>query len=374
MNICLIKCPSPFLINEKVFPPLGLMAVGTVLKNKGHDVTITDGFVDGFDCYGVGPTTPEYPYALSVLKKTNKRVVLGGPHAHEKCFDDGFFSVVIGDGEGWADKPFKIGNMYWAKENDLDSYPIIDRSLVSGYEYYINDKLATSLVTSRGCPYQCAFCSKTTNFRMRSAEHVIKEIDYLHKLGYEALMFYDDTFILNKKRLFKICDFLKKKNIIWRCFVRADLVTPEIAAMIAKSGCVEVGMGIESGSDAILKNINKGESTKDIKRAIYILKSFEIRIKGFFIVGLPGENAKTIAETDDFLQEVKLDDVDFTIFQPYPGSDIYKNKEKYDIDWFKEAIHYKGRVGEYESVVYTSGLSSRDIEIARDELCQIYLS
>lgn len=374
MKIGLIKCPSPFLINEKVFPPLGLMSVGTVLKQQGHDVTITDGFVDGFDCYGIGPTTPEYPYAKNVLSKTDKKVVLGGPHATKKCLADGFFSVVIGDGEPWGETPFLEKNIYNSKQKNIDTYPIIDRSLVNGYEYYINGKLATSMVTARGCPYKCAFCCKTSKPRFRSTENIIKEIKYLADIGYEALMFYDDTFILNKKRLFKICDFLEKRNIIWRCFVRGDLVTNEIASYMAKSGCVEVGMGIESGSDTILKNINKGETISDIKRAILILKDNNIRIKGFFIVGLPGESTKTIAETDNFLQEAKLDDVDFTIFQPYPNSDIYNNKEKYDIDWFKEAVHYKGRVGEYESVVYTSELSNRDIEIARDELCQIYQS
>lgn len=345
------------------------MSVGTALEEQGHDVTISEGFTDGFDYYGVGPTTPEYPYAKAVLSMTNARVIIGGPHASEKCLLDGFDAVVIGDGEFVAEKAFMGGKVFYGKELPLDKYPIIDRGLVSGYRYQINGIDATSILTARGCPYRCAFCSKTNSgVRFRSAKNVIKEI---RQLQYKAIMFYDDIFIMNKPRLKKICKCLKELGIIWRCFVRADLVSEDVIKLIADHGCVEVGMGIESGSDTILKIINKGETTADIKKAIKIIKSFGIRVKGFFIVGLPGESRETLAETRAFLRDVQLDDFDFTIFRPYPGSPIYNNKEKYDIEWDdsdKSKMFYKGKPNQYPSIVRTSKLSSDEIVAARDSM------
>jgi len=366
-KVCLIKCPSSFLIDERVYPPLGLMAVGTWLKSKGHDVDIYDGcdIPMNYTHYGLGPTTPEYPYAKKILKDIRKlnpsaRVIIGGPHATvnpEECWNDGFDNVF---------------------EGGLDDYPIIDRTLVDikSYKYFINGNLATTVMTSFGCPYNCAFCCKTYDaVKMRSAEDVIEEIKYLHNdFGYKAIMFFDDIFILNKDRTEKICQCLKELGITWRCFVRGDLILRHGEAfvkMMAESGCAEVGMGIESGSDKILQAINKGETVDTIKTAIEMLKDEGIRVKGFFIIGLPGESADTIRETQVFLKDVDLDDKDLTIFQPYSGSDIWKCRDAYDIGWddldYKK-MFYKGRQGEYQSFVWTSTLSADDIVKARFEL------
>lgn len=369
MNICLIRCPSPFLIDDRVFPPLGLMAVGTKFKQDGHDVLIWDeeGFPAGYDAYGFGPTTPEYSYALKIkdrikVRRERTKVILGGPHANNTCWSDGWDNVFIG--------------------NFVDENLIIDRSLVDikSYKYFINDRLATTLVTAVGCPYNCAFCSKTnTGVKFKSAENVIEEIEMLNAdFGYDALMFFDDTFILNYARVKKICASLKERGIIWRCFVRADLVIKhgeKLLKLMKDSGCVEVGMGIESGSDAILKTINKGESVADIKAAVKVIKSSGIRIKGFLIVGLPGESYDTLDDTQAFLSTADLDDVDFTIYRPYPGSPIWNHKEKYDIDWSDTDYYkmfYKGKPGEYHSMVSTSILSSDNIVQARDDMESMY--
>ena len=135
--------------------------------------------------------------------------------------------------------------------------------------------------------------------------------------------------------------------------------------MMADCGCTHVGMGVESGSEKILKNVNKGESVKTIKHALNILKDAGIRTKGFFIVGLPGETHDTLAETKRFLDKMQLFDVDIKIFQPYPGSPIYDNKEKYDINWDDiplQDMFYKGRPGEYHGTVRTSTLTTEEIK------------
>jgi len=387
MEVCLIRCPSPFLIDDKVFPPLGIMAVGTGLKAQGHKVLITDDIPTGFNYYGVGPSTPEYPNAkriLQIIKQDNPRakVIIGGPHATlktDECLKDGFDRVVRGDGE--TANILVGGPVVVGVERPLDDYPIIDRSLVDikSYRYFLKDELTTTVVTSRGCPYKCAFCCKNyVSVRLRSADSVIAEIRNLHDdFGYTALMFFDDIFILDRQRVEAICRVLKELGIIWRCFVRADLVVKHGRSLLqtmADAGCVEVGMGIESGSDKILSIINKGETVKTIKAAIKMLHEENIRVKGFFIIGLPGETRDTLDETQRFVEEMYLDDKDFTIFQPYAGTPIWNHRESFDIQWDNltyDNMFYKGKPGEYKSFVWTSELSQEDIVKARDVLqCQ----
>ena len=392
MNVTLLRCPSPFLIDEKVFPPLGLMAVGTSLQEQGCSVRVADAFFPGTDWYGIGPTTPEYPLAKIMLQEVRSRrptakAMIGGHHASlypEKCRGDGFNLVVVGDGEGLQKEMLLAGGIVRPPALPLDSYPIIDRTLVSPsiheYHYAINGVPATSLVTAKGCPYRCGFCSKHwTGVRVRSADHVIREIDQLYyDWGYKALMFFDDIFILRPDRVRKICACLKSREIVWRCFVRADLVVKGgqgLMRCMAESGCVEVLMGVESGSDAILKAINKGETVSDIRLATTWLDDHGIRVKGLFIVGLPGESPETLGETERLVNDLPFAALDFTIFQPYAGSPIYENKRDYDIDW--EALswddsYYKGRPGEYRCKVWTSSLTPKELEAARDDLEQQY--
>jgi len=387
MTICLVRCPSPFLIDERAFPPLGLMAVGAGLKEAGQDVVIYDGDMQDlpldYDYYGFGPTSPEYPHALDCLhriKESNPsaRGVLGGPHAtllYGLCQMDGWDSIVVGDGE-WAAMEAFYGDekIIHAVEYPLDDYPIPDRTLVDikSYRFRLHDRSATTVMGSRGCPFRCAFCCKNHNrVRLSSAERMIEEIDILHRqFGYNAIAFPEDIFILNKDRTVKVCKYLKEKGIIWRCLLRADLVVKygdDFIEMMVDSGCVGVGMGIESGSNTILKNINKGETVEQMYEAVTMLKAHRMFIKGFFIIGLPGESKETLAETDQFLRRAQLDDIDAKIFQPYPASPIGNHPEKYDIQGESmplEYTFYKGMPGEYYGNVSTSTLSSDQIVVA----------
>jgi anaerobic magnesium-protoporphyrin IX monomethyl ester cyclase len=384
MTICLVRCPSSFLIDERAFPPLGLMAVGAGLKRDGHDVVIYDGELDqlplDYDYYGFGPTSPEYPHAVDCLHRIkdanpNARVVAGGPHVtllHEQCHDDGFDCLVVGDGENAASQAFTSNKtIIHAESLPLDEYPIPDRTLVDirSYNFKLHDLPATTVMGSRGCPFQCGFCSKNHNrVRMNSAERMIEELDMLRtQFGYGAIAFPEDIFTLNKSRTIEVCKYLKYWGIIWRCLVRADLVVKygnSFIKMMMDSGCVGVGMGIESGSNTILRNINKGETVCQMRSAVDMLKANGMFVKGFFIVGLPGESEETLAQTEKFLQEAQLDDIDCKIYQPYPASPIYDNREQYDIQWDAiplEYTFYKGVPGEYYGNVSTSKLTSEQI-------------
>ena len=386
MKICLVRLPSPYLINEKAFPPLGLLAMATVLKHSGHEVVVHDGSMEdippGFEAYGLGPSVTEYGYArtaLDIIRRStpSARVVIGGPHATlnlAECVRDGFDCVVSGDGEPVVTEAFSNPGAVirsGGESSDLDEFPITDRSFInlSDYEYLINSRPAAPIVTSKGCPFNCGFCSRVyKRVRMRSARHVIKEIDYLQRdLGYGAVMFFDDTFVVDRRRVIAIASHLKRLGMLWRCLVRGDLIVKygsDFAQMLSDHGCVEVGMGIESGSDRILKIIGKREDTGTIRSAIDLLKSHGIRVKGFFIIGLPGEDADTLAETARFVESSGLDDMDFSIFKPYAGSRIHAHREEYDIDWDPmdySLTFYKGDGREAGGNIRTSKLSNAEI-------------
>jgi radical SAM superfamily enzyme YgiQ (UPF0313 family) len=175
---------------------------------------------------------------------------------------------------------------------------------------------------------------------------------------------------VNKKRMMEICGLLKGLGIIYRCFIRSDTVCPEVLKAMRDSGCVEVGIGLESGSPRILKIVNKGETVEKNLQAIKQCHSLGIRVKGFVIIGLPGENRESVRETMDFLDEARLDDLDISIYTPYPGSYIYKNREKFDINFKDDYEHawYKGRPGQYRSSASTSSLTSEDIVKIRDHI------
>jgi radical SAM superfamily enzyme YgiQ (UPF0313 family) len=387
MKICLVRLPSPFLIEERAFLPLGLLAVGTSLKMAGHAVTIHDGpLADvpmGYDGYGMGPTTPEYPSALMLKNRIRRetpaaRIVLGGAFATlqaERCLGDGWNCVVFGDGEPVADQAFT--GREWAihvTPQPLDDYPIIDRSLLNiyRYTYRISDRPATTMVTSRGCPWSCTFCCKTEpKTRLRSAEHVAREIDYLRdEFGYKALAIPDDIFILQPDRTRKIARRLACRDILWRCLVRADLILRygrDFAQMMADAGCVEIALGIESGSPRILATIRKGETVDTIKQAIDVIHACGMSVKGFFMLGLPGESPDTIFETEQFLATVPMDAVDIGVFQPYPGSPIWASKGNVDLDWPEsplDAQYYKGHLDVAPACVHTSRLTAGQISEA----------
>jgi len=402
MKILLINPPSKFLIDDNVFPTLGLLYLAAYLKKAGYrDILLLD--LNGnhaipeeinADIVGFYSNTPQFPTVIELKEKIaginrNKfaTYVIGGPHVSGRPQDAkpyfdyivrgegerAFLDIVnaVAAGESLPDKVVKYGYI-----KDLDTIPFPDRNLVDvkSYKYLINERLATTLITSRGCPYGCAFCANNAwgkTLRLRSPENVIEEIKFLMRdYGYRAFMFFDDTMTVHRKRMEKLCDMLKKLNIIYRCFIRADTVDKDILTKMKESGCVEVGMGMESGSQRILNIVNKGQTASQNMKTVKWCKELGLRIKGFFVVGFPGENTESVRETIDFIEESNVDDLDVTVFTPYPGSKIYEQKQKYDIQ-FKgtyEDYWYKGKPGFYKSMVATSGLGSEEIAKIREDI------
>jgi anaerobic magnesium-protoporphyrin IX monomethyl ester cyclase len=393
-SVCLVSLPSPFLLDEKVFPPLGLAYVASGLKENGYrNIKIHDESIDsipkGFDVYAIGSTTPQFDQAKEALRKIREddklaKVYIGGPHATvdpELCIESGFSGAILNAGERGL--PLAIENDCQIIDAPLKKILPPSRELlnIKKYQYYIDGELATSIMTTRGCPYKCGFCCKINKrVNIFPAEFVNDEIDLLHVYyGYKALMFFDDIFILDKERALKIMSRLKKYSIRWRCFVRADVSLKHglnFAIQMKESGCREVGIGIESASNEILKTVNKGETIETIRESVLMLKKAGLRVKGFFIIGLPGESWETIEQTRTFIKESGLDDIDLSIFQPLKKSPIYENKRMYgNIDWDEIDLKnawYKGTPGKYESNVWTPFLTRKDIVQAREMLeCEL---
>ena len=391
MRVVLVIPPSPFLINPRKFLPLGRVYLSSVLNQLGHEVEVIDlaggepmPDVEG-DVYGISANTATFPYALRVLKEIKEndekaRVIIGGPIATiepHTCLEAGFDQVVVGEGERDIAKIASGCREKIIKEpfiENLDQIPFPDRdAIIDNYYDELDGDPCTNIITSRGCPYQCVFCVKIWGsvVRYHSADYVLKEAKLIReRYGIRALWFFDDELLLNKERDFKIFRGLRELGMIYRIFTRSNLVDKKVAKLLADTGCREVLIGVESGSNRIKRIVKKGTTREVDKRAIKLLYEHGIKVKATFIVGLPGETHETLQETWQFCEEIEpyVADFDFSVLVVYPNTEIYNNPEKFDIKFDLSYHPYKTKPGEYICTVSTSSLSSEEILRWRDAL------
>ena len=217
---------------------------------------------------------------------------------------------------------------------DIDILPPPSRELFENFSYqeYYSRKFGyktTAIMSSRGCPFACDFCSRPifgNDFRARSAAKVADEVEEAISLGYNRIWFADDCFTLNRKRLLEVCEEIINRGlrIDWECLSRVDTLDSETAAKMKQAGCVRMFFGIESGNDSILKIMNKQITTKQAYTATQICKKQGIKAGAFFILGYPGENAKTILNTVKFASSLPLDYLSFTLPYPIPGTPLFE--------------------------------------------------
>lgn len=217
---------------------------------------------------------------------------------------------------------------------NLDKLPFPKRELILGYEGYTSEQLGW-LMTSRGCPYDCTFCDSKAiwNRRVRfvGISRVMEEIDSLkNKFHIANFNIMDDSFTVNKKRVYEFCDKLKKNklDITWSCLTRADLLDEDLLKTIKLAGCTKIDIGIESGSDSIQKLINKKIKLDDVRRISEILRKHNIFWAAFFMMGFPSETKEDILKTHSFMKEIKPNWVYLSIFTPYPGTYLYEVAKK----------------------------------------------
>lgn len=228
---------------------------------------------------------------------------------------------------------------------DVDEHPIPARHLlpVREYKYTVAGLPATSMVTARGCCYGCLYCCKWEGYRtvrMRAISNVIEEVRQIKSMGFQAIQIYDDELNLIHQRTLLLCKALKDEGIRWRAFVRSNLFNREQARAMADSGCYELCTGVESGSDEMLRRINKRATTAHAERMRALCHEHGIRFKGFFILGLPGETDSDVALTRDWILRNQPDDFDLSVFTPYPGSPLASNGDRAE-------MFHKGRPGQY---------------------------
>lgn len=197
----------------------------------------------------------------------------------------------------------------------------------------------TSVFTTRGCPFNCEFCSNAVfgiSYRERSPENVVDEVEQALSFGYDRIHFADDVFTLNKERVFKICDEIRKRGIHfkWECLGRVDSIDEELSISMKDAGCDRIYFGIESGNDSVLKLMNKKTTINRARAAVYAAHKAGLQTGAFFIVCYPGETDDTVLETLHFAVSLPLDYLSFTMPYPLPGTALYERvKGRISKEW-----------------------------------------
>ena len=354
------------------------------MEKEGHPVVVRDLAVrkkreeidyKEYDLIGVSTDTTRHARALRIAKKakaSGRTVVMGGPHP---CYvDEEILStrkvdfIVRGEGELTfselvatlenEDKKLHTvqgisflsnGKLVRAPSRpfieNLDSLPLPARHLVN-MEDYRRTKLGgrdiTPLITSRGCPYQCAFCSSSnffgTKWRARSVEAVLSELEEIyHRYHFKAVAFVDDLFTLSPKRVIEICRGIveRKLDLWWWYLSRADLFlrNEEMVKEMVKAGSRAVFVGLESSNPETLEELKKGIDVEGSVHAVEMLKRNGVEIHASYILGGLHDTAKTIHETIHFAKKLDTNVAQFAILTPFPGTAIYEQVKNRIFRW-----------------------------------------
>jgi radical SAM superfamily enzyme YgiQ (UPF0313 family) len=388
MKILLIYPPEKHLMDTKMpeileegigySPPLGLMTLAScVLKFSDWDVEIIDALAEELtyemlekrirasnpDVVGITVMTNKLvdcTLVAKIVKKINPdiKVIFGGAHVTIYPLESLHFPfvdyVVIVEGDRTLPELLNcIGNdkninnvkgVYYKDKNgtpiftgnrelikDLDEIPFPARDLINKELYsstLSKSSYSTTLISSRGCPYQCIFCNRPhwgKVFRARSAKNVVDEMEQCANEGIEEILIYDDTFTVDRKRVVEICNEIKKRNIKiwWDIRARVNTVDYDLLQLMKSAGCVRIHYGVESGNDKVLRDLQKGITKKQALEAFRLTKKVGIETLAYFMIGCPGETRETIMETIRFAKKLNPDYCHIAIFIPMPATPIY---------------------------------------------------
>lgn len=373
LDLCLVRSPTPKLLDDRIEAPLGLLYLATYVKAQGFSVEIVDLAGDSKEVtplanfYGFTTYTANYHETLKVKRECLKvnpiaKTIAGGSHATALPDDVSwdFDYVVRWEGEVaicdiLTDNANTITRGYPIM--DLDSIPFPDYSLLDLDTYHreMEGKRAICIQGSRGCPYACNFCNSLVMgakncIRLRSPENVMEEINSHPDI--EAFRFQDDLFGLNSKWLKEFTELFTGRGI-YRAFMRGDTLSrPGIAEMVYSGGGRHISIGFESGSEYIVKAMNKGETVAQIEEGAKRAKDAGLILRGFFVTGYPGETWETIEETIGLLERVRPHEVSIYPLLIYPGTDLQRNPDKYGITWIDpDYSHYYQVCGDRESYI-----------------------
>ena len=378
-------------------PCIGLAYIAAALEQHGCFVRALDMFADKLsaedvlsriarfkpDLVGMGVLTPSAPICEALCSMIRARypevkIVWGGVHADvfgAEIVSRGFADFVVHhdgeitvcelvdglaagevdyskvDGLSWATTDGEvITNKPRALNRDLDSLPYPAWHLFPIHRYGLLPfadmaKPVLTMSGSRGCPYRCDYCSLIhtggKTFRRRNPIKLVDEYEHLvSRYGVKQIGFIDPIFPLVKKDLKPFCDELVRRGLdkecVWLSETRADRLDAETCQMMYGGGCRRVLMGIESGSDLLLGNVNKTLKTSKVREGVAYAHAAGIQTVGLFMLGLPGETPETSEETIDFAIELDLDFAKFAVTVPFPGSKLFEDrwqKTLYRDDW-----------------------------------------
>jgi radical SAM superfamily enzyme YgiQ (UPF0313 family) len=373
---------------ERGILPLGLMSISAYLKKYGnfHNIRLLDSNCQDIyqsfeptDIVGIGAVTQDIKNAIHfaefVKSKSDIPVVLGGVHISTyRKLPEPFDVGVIGEGEETMLEliqlsDFSKDNLKWVKGicynekgttvftepreliTDLDKIPIPDRDLAN-LDFYLQKRQiipyhkgrSLTMISSRGCPFNCVFCSTRLHwqkFRAFSAERVIEEIELLiRKYNVEIIHIFDDLFIADKKRLSKIHKFIVEreinKKVKFMCLVRSDMVDDVTMKMLKEMNVVITGIGMESGSPDMLEYLKRRTTTiEDNRRAIELANRYNIPTMGSFMLGSPGETEDELLETLKFIRSYRyspfLTPLSY-ISTAFPGTEFWNYAKEKGVD------------------------------------------
>lgn len=395
MKILLINPPAENMVsaniplvveNERGYtPPLGLLYIaGYLSRHSKHDLLLIDAVLENAgqveirnqiksfkpDIVGITAlsfTMVDVMHTVASVKEINPdiKVVLGGPHPHlfpeETINLPGIDYIVLGEGEitfyeliasmEKKEEPVAVKGLVYKKEDktiytgernlndNLDELPFPARELVDYKKYHSSIAIKTpitTMITSRGCPYRCSFCDRPhlgKKFRARSAKNVVDEMEYCQELGINEIFIYDDTFTINRQRVFDVCDEIQRRKlkVFWDIRARVDTVDMEMLHKLAQANCKRIHFGVEAGTPKIIKALNKGISLAQVYQAFNNAKRVGIATLAYFMIGNPGETYDDIMETMKLSVKLNPDFVLFSILVPYPGTRLYLEGLKQNI-------------------------------------------
>ena len=359
-------------------PPLGILYLAAMLQARSdHEVAVIDALVDGLsyeelasrvaqespDLVGITVLTftlIDVVHTIELVRRCapQAKVVLGGPHVHlfprESLGLPGVDFAIVGEGEHsflqlvnslheprrWRDVPGLVyrqdGEIVENERpgliQDLDALPFPARELTQYQRYssvLAKRRPVTTMFTSRGCPYRCAFCDRPhlgKKFRARSAGNVVDEMQACLEMGIPEILVYDDTFTVKRQRVLDICSEIQRRGLEvgWDIRSRVDTVDEDMLRALRGAGCERIHYGVEAGSDELMKVIRKGITIEQVRRAFRLTRKVGISTLAYFMIGLPGQGEEDVRQTFRLACELDPDCVLISILTPYPGTEVYR--------------------------------------------------
>ncbi len=359
------RAPNLHIFSQFPLPRLGALILGTMMKHRGWDVEvyveelrrIDFDAVAGADLVGISTITSTAPRAYAIADKVRAMgipVLMGGPHVTflaDEALEHADF-VFRGEGErplmafidaweygrdpaGTPNLSFRaaggriVHNPLLPLREDLDTVPYPDLSLLKPDPRRRKFEPPIPVQTSRGCPFDCSFCSVTGMFgkkyRFRSTENVIEELRRYDR-SKSSVFFYDDNFAANRERTKDLLQAMIRERFTfpWTTQVRADLARDiELVGLMREAGCHTVYIGFESVNPRSLDGMKKKQTVADLVRAAQVLRRNRINIHGMFVLGFDEDDWPSVKETVKFAKRSRLSTTQFLILTPLPGSEFY---------------------------------------------------